>query len=74
MLKGEKKIDWGFAEILAYASIVEAGSRIRIVGVRIQAVVLSSTAMLYCTIRTMRPPTHHWNISATHKVHSRCTT
>jgi 2-oxoglutarate dehydrogenase E1 component len=32
MLKGEKKIDWGFAEILAYASIVEAGSRIRIVG------------------------------------------
>ncbi len=32
MLKGEKKIHWGFAEILAYASIVEAGSRIRIVG------------------------------------------
>lgn len=32
MLKGEKKIDWGFAEILSYASIVEAGSRIRIVG------------------------------------------
>ena len=32
MLKGEKKIDWGFAEILAYASIVGTGSRIRIVG------------------------------------------
>lgn len=32
MLKGEKKIDWGFAEILAYASIVGNGSRIRIVG------------------------------------------
>ncbi len=32
MLKGEKKIDWGFAEILAYASIADAGSRIRIVG------------------------------------------
>lgn len=32
MLKGEKKIDWGFAEILAYASIVSAGKRIRIVG------------------------------------------
>ncbi len=32
MLKGEKKIDWGFAEILAYASIVGAGTRIRIVG------------------------------------------
>ncbi|WP_337842061.1 2-oxoglutarate dehydrogenase E1 component [Rheinheimera sp.] len=32
MLKGEKKIDWGFAEILAYASIVGAGNRIRIVG------------------------------------------
>jgi 2-oxoglutarate dehydrogenase E1 component len=32
MLKGEKKIDWGFAEILAYASIVGEGSRIRIVG------------------------------------------
>ncbi|MCF4009438.1 2-oxoglutarate dehydrogenase E1 component [Rheinheimera sp. UJ63] len=32
MLKGEKKIDWGFAEILAYASVVGEGSRIRIVG------------------------------------------
>ena len=32
MLKGEKKIDWGFAEILAYASIAGSGSRIRIVG------------------------------------------
>jgi 2-oxoglutarate dehydrogenase E1 component len=32
MLKGEKKIDWGFAEILAYASIVGEGTRIRIVG------------------------------------------
>lgn len=32
MLKGEKKIDWGFAEILAYASIANAGHRIRIVG------------------------------------------
>lgn len=32
MLKGEKKIDWGFAEILAYASIVDNGNRIRIVG------------------------------------------
>ncbi|MCH8538337.1 MAG: 2-oxoglutarate dehydrogenase E1 component [Alkalimonas sp.] len=32
MLKGDKKIDWGFAEILAYASIVDGGSRIRIVG------------------------------------------
>uniref|UniRef100_A0A486XHU4 2-oxoglutarate dehydrogenase E1 component n=1 Tax=Rheinheimera sp. BAL341 TaxID=1708203 RepID=A0A486XHU4_9GAMM len=32
MLSGEKKIDWGFAEILAYASTVADGSRIRIVG------------------------------------------
>ena len=32
MLKGDKKIDWGFAEILAYASVVDAGQRIRIVG------------------------------------------
>jgi 2-oxoglutarate dehydrogenase E1 component len=32
MLSGEKKIDWGFAEILAYASTVAEGSRIRIVG------------------------------------------
>jgi len=32
MLKGEKKIDWGFAEILAYAATVDNGSRIRIVG------------------------------------------
>lgn len=32
MLAGEKKIDWGFAEILAYASTVAEGSRIRIVG------------------------------------------
>ncbi len=32
MLKGEKKIDWGFAEILAYAATVGAGARIRIVG------------------------------------------
>ena len=32
MLAGEKKIDWGFAEILAYASIVAESSRIRIVG------------------------------------------
>jgi 2-oxoglutarate dehydrogenase E1 component len=32
MLKGEKKIDWGFAEILAYAATVGNGSRIRIVG------------------------------------------
>jgi 2-oxoglutarate dehydrogenase E1 component len=32
MLAGEKKLDWGFAEILAYASTVAEGSRIRIVG------------------------------------------
>ena len=32
MLAGEKKIDWGFAEILAYAATVGEGSRIRIVG------------------------------------------
>ncbi|WP_333606943.1 2-oxoglutarate dehydrogenase E1 component [Arsukibacterium sp.] len=32
MLKGDKKIDWGFAEILAYASTVSEGNRIRIVG------------------------------------------
>ncbi|WP_348687508.1 2-oxoglutarate dehydrogenase E1 component, partial [Rheinheimera aquimaris] len=32
MLAGEKKIDWGFAEILAYASTVAEGNRIRIVG------------------------------------------
>ncbi|MCT6699722.1 2-oxoglutarate dehydrogenase E1 component [Rheinheimera sp. 4Y26] len=32
MLKGEKKIDWGFAEILAYAATVGSGARIRIVG------------------------------------------
>lgn len=32
MLAGEKKIDWGFAEILAYAATVADGSRIRIVG------------------------------------------
>ena len=32
MLSGEKKIDWGFAEILAYAATVAEGSRIRIVG------------------------------------------
>ncbi|CAM3843947.1 2-oxoglutarate dehydrogenase E1 component [Rheinheimera salexigens] len=32
MLAGEKKIDWGFAEILAYASTVSDGNRIRIVG------------------------------------------
>ena len=32
MLAGEKKIDWGFAEILAYASTVADGNRIRIVG------------------------------------------
>ncbi|MGI5309702.1 2-oxoglutarate dehydrogenase E1 component [Rheinheimera sp. WS51] len=32
MLAGEKKVDWGFAEILAYASTVSDGNRIRIVG------------------------------------------
>jgi 2-oxoglutarate dehydrogenase E1 component len=32
MLAGEKKIDWGFAEILAYAATVADGNRIRIVG------------------------------------------
>ncbi|WNO61185.1 2-oxoglutarate dehydrogenase E1 component [Rheinheimera sp. MMS21-TC3] len=32
MLAGEKKIDWGFAEILAYATTVADGNRIRIVG------------------------------------------
>jgi 2-oxoglutarate dehydrogenase E1 component len=32
MLAGEKKIDWGFAEILAYAATVAEGHRIRIVG------------------------------------------
>jgi 2-oxoglutarate dehydrogenase E1 component len=32
MLKGDKKIDWGFAEILAYAATVAEGSRIRFVG------------------------------------------
>tara|TARA_R110002126_G_scaffold150368_4_gene296587 strand:- start:3291 stop:6101 length:2811 start_codon:yes stop_codon:yes gene_type:complete len=32
MLKGEKKIDWGMAEILAYAATVAEGSRIRFVG------------------------------------------
>ncbi|MDX1399900.1 MAG: thiamine pyrophosphate-dependent enzyme, partial [Oceanospirillum sp.] len=32
MLAGEKKIDWGMAEILAYAVTVAEGSRIRFVG------------------------------------------
>ncbi len=32
MAKGEKLLDWGFAENLAYASIVELGKRIRITG------------------------------------------
>ncbi|SNY43527.1 2-oxoglutarate dehydrogenase E1 component [Arsukibacterium tuosuense] len=32
MLTGEKKIDWGMAEILAYAATVAEGSRIRFVG------------------------------------------
>ncbi|MBC3767726.1 2-oxoglutarate dehydrogenase E1 component [Neptunicella marina] len=32
MINGEKKLDWGCAEILAYASVVEAGSRIRFTG------------------------------------------
>ncbi|WP_111978429.1 2-oxoglutarate dehydrogenase E1 component [Algibacillus agarilyticus] len=32
MAKGEKAIDWGFAETLAYASLVEDGTRIRITG------------------------------------------
>ncbi|MDX5408063.1 MAG: 2-oxoglutarate dehydrogenase E1 component [Chromatiaceae bacterium] len=32
MLAGEKKVDWGFAEILAYAATVAEGHRIRIVG------------------------------------------
>ncbi|WP_019675587.1 2-oxoglutarate dehydrogenase E1 component [Arsukibacterium perlucidum] len=32
MLQGEKKIDWGMAEILAYAATVAEGNRIRFVG------------------------------------------
>ncbi|MAA95788.1 MULTISPECIES: 2-oxoglutarate dehydrogenase E1 component [unclassified Arsukibacterium] len=32
MLTGEKKIDWGMAEILAYAATVADGNRIRFVG------------------------------------------
>jgi len=72
MLKGEKKstgvsLKFWPTLLLWKLAVVSVSS------VRIQAVVLSSTAMLYCTIRTMQPPIHHWNISATHKVHSRCT-
>ena len=32
MAKGEKLLDWGFAESLAYAAIVEEGNRVRITG------------------------------------------
>ncbi len=32
MLKGEKPIDWGMAETLAYATLVDDGKRIRITG------------------------------------------
>lgn len=32
MASGEKLLDWGFAENLAYASIVDAGDRVRITG------------------------------------------
>ncbi|WP_017445576.1 2-oxoglutarate dehydrogenase E1 component [Gayadomonas joobiniege] len=32
MASGEKKLDWGFAETLAYADLVEAGTRIRLTG------------------------------------------
>ncbi len=32
MVAGEKAIDWGFAETLAYATLVEQGERIRITG------------------------------------------
>ncbi|GGD74357.1 2-oxoglutarate dehydrogenase E1 component [Lacimicrobium alkaliphilum] len=32
MIAGDKKLDWGCAELLAYASIVDRGSRIRICG------------------------------------------
>jgi len=32
MLQGEKLLDWGFAENLAYASIVDLGKRVRITG------------------------------------------
>ncbi|GAA0348805.1 2-oxoglutarate dehydrogenase E1 component [Bowmanella denitrificans] len=32
MIAGDKPLDWGFAELLAYASIVEAGTRIRMTG------------------------------------------
>ncbi|MFK5914830.1 MAG: 2-oxoglutarate dehydrogenase E1 component, partial [Woeseiaceae bacterium] len=32
MAKGEKLLDWGFAENLAYATIVESGKRVRLTG------------------------------------------
>ena len=32
MAKGEKSLDWGFAETLAYADLIESGSHVRLVG------------------------------------------
>ncbi len=32
MAKGDKPLDWGFAETLAYADLVEAGGHVRLVG------------------------------------------